>query len=79
MPEQEKYWFNVAEAAEYLGVTERWLRRQIDNRTIDYNQPGGRIRFRKDVLDELLDASDIPATRPMPRRRRYRTAESDVA
>ena len=77
-------WMDPPDAAAYLGMTERWIRRQIESRTIPFNKLGGRIRFRKSDLDEIIERGDIPAERELvPRggrpRRRHRTAERDVA
>jgi excisionase family DNA binding protein len=83
MQDEFDAWFNVSEAAEYLGVTDRWMRRQIESRTIDFNKVGGKIRFRQSVLDEILEHGDVPAERPLivphETKRRYRTTEADVA
>jgi excisionase family DNA binding protein len=72
-------WLSVPEAAEYLGVTERWMRRQIDGRHIRFNKLGGKIRFRQSDLDELIAEGEHDIEVPMrpvgrPRGRRRRAA-----
>ena len=62
----EDQWFTVPEAADYLGVSERWMRRQIDARKISFNKLGAVIRFRQSVLDELLDQGEFPAPAELP-------------
>ncbi len=62
----------VEQAAEYLGVTVRYVRRLIAERRIDYYKPGGIVLIAPDVLDEFLEASrvaavshhDVPRSRP---------------
>ena len=77
----KKVWLTVPEAAEHLGVTERWMRRQIDNRTITFRKLGGNIHFNVHVLDQLSDEFTFEATRPPQARgpRRHRATENDAA
>lgn len=69
-------WYTVPEAARYLGVPERWVRRQIENRHIRNSKIGGKIRFLQSDLDALLaesfrEATNGPPIRPgRPRRAR---------
>jgi excisionase family DNA binding protein len=63
----EKVWYPVPEAALYMGVTERWVRRQIADRHIEYNKIGGVIRIHVDVMDALLEAGTIPAENGPPK------------
>jgi excisionase family DNA binding protein len=80
---EEKVWYTVAETAEYLGVNERWVRRQIDDRKIRFNKLGATIRFHVDDLDDLVESGFIDPQQPLRDRgdhkRRHRTAERDVA
>ena len=64
--EGEKVWFNVEETALYLGVSVRWVRRAIAERTVDFNKLGGLIRFHADTLDAILEAGQVPAERELP-------------
>lgn len=64
---KEKVWFDVPDAALYLGMTERWVRRQIADRHIEFNKVGNRIRFRREVLDAMLAAGDVSASNGPPR------------
>ena len=77
--EQEQYWFDTKEAAEYLGRSQRWVRRQIAERTIPFNKIRNTVRFRRDDLDDVLKAGDVPAALPERPKQRHRTTERDVA
>lgn len=44
-----------AEAAEYLGVTERWIRRAVTERRIAVHRIGKLLRFAKTDLDSYLE------------------------
>jgi excisionase family DNA binding protein len=50
-----------AEAANYLGVPERWMRAALGRREIPYCKIGGRNRFRKADLDTYIESRVIPA------------------
>ncbi len=50
-----------SEAAEYLHVTERWIRRAIAERRIPYVKVGRLVRFRKSDLDAYIEAQRVPA------------------
>lgn len=58
----------LAEAAEYLNVTERFMRRLVAERRISYHKLGGLLRFLPADLDQLLQASRVEAD-PLPGRR----------
>lgn len=45
---------DVEQAAEYLGVTPRWMRRAVAERRIEFIRVGRLIRWRKDALDRYL-------------------------
>lgn len=51
----------IPEAAEYLSVNERWIKRQIANRRIPFIKVGHFIRFEKPELDAFLDSNRVPA------------------
>ena len=53
---------NVDEAAEYLGMTPRFIRRLIDERRIDFFKVGRFVRLDPDVLDQFLSDSVVPAS-----------------
>lgn len=54
---------SVAEAAEYLTVTERWVRQAITERHLPHIRLGRKfIRLRRSDLDRYLAAQTIPAT-----------------
>ena len=49
-----------AEAAEYLGVSERYVRRLVAERRVAYLKVGRLVRVRAEDLDGLLKASVVP-------------------
>jgi len=53
---------NVDEAAEYLGMKPRFIRRLIDERRIDFFKVGRFVRLDPDVLDQFLADSVVPAS-----------------
>ena len=60
----------VAAAAEYLAMSESGLRKLVKRRLIRYSQLGrwGRIRFRREWLDEFIAAGEVtPITSPQVR------------
>lgn len=61
----------VAEAANYLNVSERYVRRLVAERRVAYHKLGRLLRFRPADLDRLLDAGriDLPPTHPLLARR----------
>jgi excisionase family DNA binding protein len=52
------------QAAAYLGVTIRFVRRLIAERRIDFYKEGRLVRISPDVLDGYLDSCRVPAVRP---------------
>jgi excisionase family DNA binding protein len=53
---------DVAEAAEYLGMKPRFIRRLIDERRIPFFKVGRFVRLDPDVLDRFLSDSEVPAS-----------------
>jgi excisionase family DNA binding protein len=51
----------IPEAAEYLGVKERWVRRQVASRTIEFIKVGHFVRFEKHALDNFIRKNRVPA------------------
>lgn len=47
--------FSPAEAAEYLGMTERWIKEQLAQGKIPRTKLGGLNRFRKSHLDKWIE------------------------
>jgi len=54
---------DLRSAARYLGVTERWIRRQVFERRITYHKLGAVLRFRRSDLDHYLAANRIEVRR----------------
>ncbi|MFN2506431.1 MAG: helix-turn-helix domain-containing protein [Acidimicrobiales bacterium] len=61
----------IAEAAEYLNVTERFMRRIVAERRVAYHKLGKFVRFRRPDLDEFVQAGRVEAPQSvLPRARR---------
>jgi excisionase family DNA binding protein len=48
-------WLTVAEVAEHLGMTERWVRRQVENRAIPFTKFGLFLRFDRMEIDKWVE------------------------
>ena len=55
----EDPFFDVAEAAAYLGRHDRWVRRQVEEGTIRYAKMGLYLSFRKSWLDEYIEQHTV--------------------
>jgi excisionase family DNA binding protein len=55
--------FSYREAAAYLGVTERRMRRAVALREVPYIKVGKLVRFRQEALDEFIEANTVAAAR----------------
>src|SRR5262245_13427978 len=55
---------DIEQAAAYLGMSVRWLRRRVDEKSITHHKAAGLIRFHKDDLDAFMEAARVPAERP---------------
>ncbi len=53
---------NVHEAADYLGMKERFVRRLVSERRITFFKVGRFVRLDPDVLDQFLADSVVPAS-----------------
>ena len=53
---------DVTEAATYLGMKPRFIRRLINERRIDFFKVGRFVRLDPDVLDQFLADSVVPAS-----------------
>lgn len=53
----------VAEAGEYLGTGERFIRRLITERRIAFVKVGKYVRLERSALDALVDNGRIPSQR----------------
>lgn len=51
------------EAAQYLNVTDRYVRRLVAERRVAYHKLGRLLRFRQADLDRLLDAGRVEPPR----------------
>lgn len=54
----------VAEAAAQLGTSERYPRRLVAERRIDFVKVGRHVRIRQSVVDRFLQEGEVPAMRP---------------
>jgi excisionase family DNA binding protein len=50
---------DVAEAAAYLGQTERWVRRSVEERRFKFARLGRRLGFRRSWLDDYIESSVV--------------------
>jgi excisionase family DNA binding protein len=61
---------SLVEAAEYLNVSERFVRRLVAERRIPYMKVGRLLRFRADDLDQFLERCRVEPATPHPLLRR---------
>jgi excisionase family DNA binding protein len=52
-----------AQAGEYLGTGERFIRRLITERRIGYVKVGKYVRLERSTLDAFVDAGRVPSLR----------------
>ena len=65
---------SVAETADYLGTSERFVRRIVAERRVPFYRVGRHLRFRLSDLDEWLASHRVEAFRPADARRAWRRA-----
>jgi excisionase family DNA binding protein len=58
--------FDIHGAAQYSGLSVRFLRRLTHEKRIEVIRIGGRVRFRKSALDAVIAAHVLPAERTGP-------------
>lgn len=63
MAEETRRPLDVHGAADYLGVTPRWVRRAIAERRIPFHKLGRYVRLDPDDLDAFLARTRVPAQR----------------
>ncbi len=51
----------VAQAAEFLGTSERFPRRLIAERRIEFIKVGRHVRFREETLQKFVEANAVDA------------------
>ena len=56
----------ISEVAEYLGVTERHVRRLVAERRIPFSKWGHLVRFDPDEIEAWIDAARRPVGRDGP-------------
>ena len=56
----------LAQAATYLNVSERFMRRLVAERRIAFHKVGHFLRFRADDLDTFLEAGRVEPPPPHP-------------
>lgn len=62
--EIESKYLDVKSAGQYLGLSERFVRRLVAERRIAYHKAGARVMFAREDLDAYMAASRIePITR----------------
>lgn len=60
----------IAEAAQYLNVTERFVRRLVAERRVAYHKLGKFVRLRREDLDALLTSGRVERPDRLPNRER---------
>jgi excisionase family DNA binding protein len=58
-PEQHNQLLTVAQAGDYLGTGERFIRRLIAQRRITYVKLGKYVRLQRSILDEFIEAGRV--------------------
>lgn len=58
----------LAEAARFLNVSERWMRRAVAQRSLTFIKLGRQLRFLPEDLRSTLEAGRVESV-PLPRRR----------
>ena len=56
--------FTVSQAAEYMGVTVRFVRRLVAERRIPFYRLGRLVRLKKTDIDEFINAGRVEAFNP---------------
>ncbi|WP_067794205.1 helix-turn-helix domain-containing protein [Actinomadura formosensis] len=59
-------WFNIEEAAEFVGLTPRQLTRRVQEKTIPHYRPSGitgPVKFHRDDLSEYMASCRVEAAR----------------
>lgn len=59
---------DIAGLAERLGVSERFVRRLVEERRIPFFKFGSHVRFHLDDVEQWIHESRVEARRPAPRR-----------
>ena len=58
-PDQHDQLLTVAQAGDYLGTGERFIRRLIAQRRIGYVKLGKYVRLQRSILDEFIEAGRV--------------------
>jgi excisionase family DNA binding protein len=61
VPMPDSRLIDVPAAADYLDVTERWVRRTVAERRLPHVKVGRYVRFRTDDLDRYIARQRVPA------------------
>lgn len=56
---EEDSLLTIAQAAQYLNVTERFIRRLVAERRVVYHKLGKFVRFRREDLDAFLSSGRV--------------------
>jgi excisionase family DNA binding protein len=62
VPEGYEHLLTIAEAAEFLGTTERFPRRLVEQRRVEFIKVGRAVRFRQQALVEYLARQTVMPT-----------------
>ena len=58
-PDHHDQLLSVAQAGDYLGTGERFIRRLIAQRRISYVKLGKYVRLQRSILDEFIEAGRV--------------------
>jgi excisionase family DNA binding protein len=56
-------WLRPREAAEYIGVTERWMKRAVDRKLVPYHKRNRLNVFDRYELDAWMEEQRVPVER----------------
>jgi len=68
-PNKPDFFRTAAEVADYLGISERTVRRLLKNHSLPYTKLGGALLVRKDDLEETIAAATFPSHAMLSRHR----------
>lgn len=63
-PAELSRWLTTKQAAEYLGVTDRWVKRAKDEGRLPYSKRNRLVLYERADLDAIIEAQRVPAFNP---------------
>jgi excisionase family DNA binding protein len=68
MSTETEHLIDIAGLAQRLGVSERFVRRLVEERRIPFFKIGSHVRFHLDDVEQWIGESGVEARRPVSRR-----------